>query len=177
MNLNTILALLAAGGLALTHTLAWLEGSNRVHEKWQAEKTAAQLVVAHAQKQQAEAAVKVVTKYVDRIRTVEGKTREIEKLIPVYLPADGTDCRLSAGFRLLHDAAASGDLLPATPGPLDDRAGQVEPASAAKTVSANYGACLAWREQLIGLQDWVASSGHLRPVGLPTAQAGSAPHD
>lgn len=155
MNLATLFYLAVAVLLGLSHAYAWFNGANHVHEKWQAEKQQTQLVVARAQKQQAEATVKVVTKYVDRIRTVEGATREIEKLVPVYLPADGA-CRLPAAFRLLHDAAAAGDLMPATPGRLDDRAGEVEAAAAASTVNANYGTCHAWREQLIGLQDWVA---------------------
>lgn len=153
INLNLITNLLIAAVIFATHTIAWFQGANHVHAQWQAQRQQAQLVVAHAQKQQAEATVTVVTKFVDRIKTVEGKTREIEKLVPVYLPA-AADCRLPAGFRLLHDAAASGDLLPATPGRLDDAARQVEPAAAAETLVHNYGTCHAWREQLIGLQDW-----------------------
>lgn len=147
--------------LVCTHALAYYKGGNRVYAKWEAEKQKTLVAVAQKAAAQAEATVKVVTQYVDRIKTIEGKTREIEKLIPVYLPAAAADCRFPAAFRLLHDAGAGNHALPEAPASLDASAGAVDAATAAETVVRNYGTCHAWREQLIGLQDWVAEMGRV----------------
>ena len=96
---------------------------------------------------------RVVTQYVDRVRTVREKAREIVKEVPVYVPADS--CPLPSGFRLLHDAAALG--VP----PVPDAAARADAApvpaqTAAATVADNYGTCRETAEQLRGLQAWVS---------------------
>lgn len=50
--------------------------------------------------------------YVDRIRVVREKGQTIVQRVPAYVPADA--CVLPIGFRVLHDAAASGTVPPAT---------------------------------------------------------------
>ena len=103
--------------------------------------------------QQAAVTERVVTQYVDRVRTVREKAREIVKEVPVYVPADS--CPMPAGFRLLHDAAALG--VP----PVPDAAARADAApvpaqTAAATVADNYGTCRETAEQLKGLQAWVS---------------------
>lgn len=95
---------------------------------------------------------RVVTQYVDRVRTVREKAREIVKEVPIYVPADS--CPLPAGFRVLHDAAAFG--VP----PVPDAAARADAApvpaqTVAATVADNYGACRETAEQLKGLQAWL----------------------
>ena len=103
--------------------------------------------------QQAAVTERVVTQYVDRVRTVREKAREIVKEVPIYVPADS--CPLPSGFRVLHDAAALG--VPSVP----DAAARADAAPvpaqvAAATVADNYGACRETAEQLRGLQAWVS---------------------
>lgn len=61
-------------------------------------------------------------------------------------------CRLSAGWRVLHDSAS----LSIPPGNPDDTAASVEATTAISTVIENYGTCNQYREQVIAWQDWVA---------------------
>lgn len=100
---------------------------------------------------------RVVTEYVDRIVYVKGKTNEIIKEVPVYIPADSS---LPGGFRLLHDAAVRGGL-PDTPSLTDAR--PVDTQTVARTITENYGTCHEIREQLISLQDWVNSQSQRQP--------------
>ena len=94
--------------------------------------------------------VKVVTKYIDRVQVVQGRTKVIIKEIPVYVPATTPD--LPAGFRVLHDSAAQG-VIP-DPARIAD-ASPVPAQDAAETIVSNYGTCAETAEQVIALQDWI----------------------
>lgn len=82
-----------------------------------------------------------------QIRTV---TKTIIEEVPFYVKAD--DCPLPAGFRVLHDAAANGEI-PDAAAIADDRAVPVD--TAAETVITNYGTAHETAERLRGLQEWV----------------------
>lgn len=86
-------------------------------------------------------------KAVERIVTV---THTITKEVPVYVPSDS--CELPGGFRLLHDAAAHGQL--PDPAGIPDAAA-VPAQDAAATVADNYGTCREISQRLIDLQAWV----------------------
>jgi len=97
-------------------------------------------------------AEKVVTKYVDRIKYVKGKTVETVKEIYVQVPADA--CPIHGSFRLFHDYAA------VQAGPVPDAASGIDAApvpvaETAETVVENYGICHETGERLTALQDWV----------------------
>lgn len=94
---------------------------------------------------------KIETKYLPQIARAQVVTETIVKEIPVYVPL--TDPDLSAGFRVLHDAAAAGRI--PDPAAIPDAA-PVPAAVAASTVASNYGACTANAIRLQGLQEWVA---------------------
>jgi hypothetical protein len=102
------------------------------------------------QVKQAAATERVVTKYVDRVKVVEGRTRTIIKEVPVYVPADSP--LLPPGYRVLHDAAAEG-VIP-DPARIADAA-PVPAQDAASGVIDNYGTCHANAEQLTALQEWI----------------------
>jgi len=52
----------------------------------------------------------VVTEYVDRIKEIEGKTKEIIKNVPIYITKeDNSRCTIPDGFVRLHNSAASHD--------------------------------------------------------------------
>lgn len=77
-------------------------------------------------------------------------TKTLIKEVPIYVK--DTDCALSGGFRVFHDAAANG----VVPNPADvaDAAG-VTAQDVAVTVADNYGTCQQTAARLSGLQDWV----------------------
>jgi hypothetical protein len=99
---------------------------------------------------QAKVTERVVTKYVDRVKVVAGRTQTIIKEVPIYVPADSPN--LPAGFRVLHDAAAQG-VIP-DPARIADAA-PVPAQDAAETIAGNYGVCWETAEQVRALQDWI----------------------
>ena len=97
-----------------------------------------------------------VTKYVDRVQIVQGKSREIIKEVKVYVQ---DTCTLSGGFRLLHDSAIYNEL----PDPariVDAEAIGLE--AATKTILENYQACNVNAETLSSLQQWVRDESAIR---------------
>lgn len=130
----------------------WFKGSSNVQAKWDTATHQQSLQVAAIKTEQAEATVKVVTEYVDRVKVVTRRGADIIKEIPVYVPSD--TCTLPAGFRLLHDAAASGST-PDAAGIAD--AQPVDAATVAATLADNYTAARLNAEQLTALQDWVTA--------------------
>lgn len=101
----------------------------------------------------AEVDVKIVTQYVDRVRVIHDTTQTLQREIPAYVtPATDRAFPLPRGFVRLHDAAAAGGL----PGPAraaDATASDVTASRAADVIAANYGTCLAIREQLNAVLD------------------------
>lgn len=100
----------------------------------------------------------VTTKYVDRIKIVQGSTREIIKEIKVYVK-DDADTYLSGGFRLLHDSAIYNEL-PGSTRIADAETISVE--AVAQTVIENYQACNVNSETLSSLQSWVKEQSAIR---------------
>ncbi len=92
----------------------------------------------------------VDAKYTPQIDRIHVITETITKEIPKYVSVN--DCPLSPGFRLLHDAAAQGQL-PDAAGIAD--AAAVPAPDIAATVTDNYGSCLENAKRLEGLQEWV----------------------
>ena len=143
-------AMVIAALAAALFGFGWIKGASHEQAKSDAAKAAQTVFVAHVQQKQAEATVQVVTKYVDRIRTVHETGATITKEIPIYVPSDAVD--LPGGFRLLHDAAALGKL------PDSSRianAASVPVADIARTVTANYETYHSIAEQLTALQEWI----------------------
>lgn len=83
--------------------------------------------------------------------------RTITERIPVYVtPEIDRAFAVPYGFVRLHDAAAvrAAPALPDGTGQPDDAPSDVALSAVAGTVVDNYGQCYAWRDQLIGWQDW-----------------------
>ena len=133
----------------------WIKGAGHVQARWDAAVQQQTLHAAVVQKRQAEATVKVVTEYVDRIRVVREKGDTIVKEVPVYVPVEAdTTCTIHRGFVRLHDAAAAGEL-PEPAGDSDAPAEGVTLSAVARTVADNYQTCHENAEQLRALQAWV----------------------
>ena len=100
----------------------------------------------------------VTTKYVDRIKIVQGRTQEIIKEVKVYVK-DDADTYLPGGFRLLHDLAINYDPGNST-GTVDET--PVKTQDVAETVVRNYGICQENSETLEALQDFVRQQAAVR---------------
>lgn len=151
------LALLAAALLGF----GWVKGAAHVQARWDAATAEQSSVVARIQQRQAEATVKVVTQYVDRVRTVREAGETIIKEVPIYVTAQSdAACTLDHGFVRLHDAAAQG-AIPDPAGPADASPAGIALSTAAATVASNYTRCRENAEQLTALQGWVVRMGEV----------------
>ena len=99
-----------------------------------------------------------ITKYVDRVQIVQGKSREIIREVKVYVK-DDSNTYLSGGFRMLHDSAANNEL-PDTTRIADE--GTVTAQDAIETVAVNYGYCHENAEKLSALQGWIREQSAIR---------------
>ena len=111
-------------------------GQSDVQGRWDKATTAQAEADRKAQGQQQEITTRTVTEYVDHVRTIHEKGETIVQRVPIYVPSDSP--LLPAGWRVLHDAAATGNL-PPPPGSF--AAAPVEPRAAAETVAGNYARC------------------------------------
>ncbi len=138
----------------LFFTLGNLQGSSHARDKCMAEKAAAEIHTSHVETVQAQTTVDVVTKYAQRASDMRARSQSITSKVSHYVPTktDSSACALPSGWRLLHDAAATGEL-PITTSGAD--AAVVTPQEAASTVSDNYATCRANALQLDALQEWV----------------------
>jgi hypothetical protein len=95
-----------------------------------------------------------VTKYVDRVQVVQGKSREIIKEVKVYVQ---DTVNLSGGWRMLHNNAVYNEL-PDTTRDSDEgtvKTQTVTATDALETVIRNYGICHENSTTLTSLQEWV----------------------
>ena len=145
---------LAALAVALI-AFGWVKGAGHVQARWDTAVQQQTLQAAAVRERQAQATVKVVTEYVDRVRIVRLKGDTIIKEVPVYVPiqADAA-CTINRGFVHLHDAAAAGEL-PEPARDADAAAAGIALSTVAGTVAANYRSCHENAEQLRALQVWV----------------------
>ena len=145
---------LAALAMALMG-FGWVKGAGHVQGKWDAAVQQETLQAATTRQRQAEATVKVVTEYVDRVRVVREKGDTIIKEVPVYVPVQAdAACTINRGFVRLHDAAAAGEL-PEPARDADAGPAGVALSAVATTITTNYQACHESAEQLRALQEWV----------------------
>lgn len=134
--------------LACSHLAVYFHGKSVVQTKWDASVERGRELVKGLTKTQKVIEYQVVTRYVDRVKTIREKGETIEKLIPVYIPADTPP--LPSGFRVLHDAAAT-NTIPESPTGVGAKPVSVE--DVATTVNANYQLCHVERQKLSSLWD------------------------
>lgn len=90
---------------------------------------------------------------IPKARTIIKEVVRYETLVPA-----ARRCDLDGAWRLLHDAAATGE--PADPARLAaGDAERVADAAALETVAENYADCREWRAGLIGWQRWWREAG------------------
>jgi len=146
--------LIAGLGAALV-ALGWVRGADHVQARWDAATSQEVQRTAAIRQRQAEATVKVVTEYVDRIKVVHETGQTIVKEVPIYVPiqADAA-CMVNRGFVRLHDAAAH-NLLPGSAGDADGAASGIALSAVVETVVDNYQRCNENAEKLKALQNWI----------------------
>lgn len=145
------LALLAAALIGF----GWIKGAVHVQAQWDAAVQQQALQASTTRMRQAEATVKVVTEYVDRVKIVRQTGGTIIKEVPVYVPAQAdAACVVPRGFVRLHDAAAQG-VIPEPARDADAPAAGLALSAVAGTVAANYQTCHENAERLKALQAWI----------------------
>lgn len=146
---------LATAILTLVLALALLAWQRRMiaNLNTTAEEATAKMIAAQFEASEARADVKIVTTFVDRVRTVYQTIHDLQREVPRYVPPS-TDATypLPVGFVRLHDAAAT-STLPGAPGDTDAQASTVTASAAAAVIADNYGTCNAIREQLNAILD------------------------
>ena len=147
------LLVLTALGVALIG-FGWIKGASHVQARWDAAIQQQALQTAAIRERQAQARVKVVTQYVDRVRVVREKGETIIKEVPVYVPVQAdAACSINRGFVRLHDAAAAGEL-PEPARDADAASAGIALSAVAGTLTANYQTCHENAVQLRALQEW-----------------------
>jgi len=133
----------------------WIKGAGHVQAQWDAAAQQQTLQTAAVRLRHAEATVKVVTQYVDRVRVVREKGDTIIKEVPVYVPVQAdAACTINRGFVRLHDAAAASEL-PEPAKVADAAPAGLALSAVAGTIAANYQTCHENAEQLRALQTWI----------------------
>lgn len=137
-------------------------GRGQIQAQWDAAAAKQTAQIVDLKERQADASIKVVTKYVDRVQVIRQQGADIIKELPVYVTREAdSSCVLPRGFVRLHDAAAAGRIAE-TAGDSDASAAGVALSTVAGTVADNYQRCHENAEELIGLQDWIRQQQTLR---------------
>lgn len=135
----------------------WFKGYAHGMKKYEEAKVAASLEGVRIVKGRDEVTTKVVMKYVPQIAKQQVVTETIIKEVPVYVPASTSD--LPGGFRVLHDAAATGGVPDSSRIP---DAAAVPAQDFANTFVLNYGICRDTAIRLRGMQEWVREQGKVK---------------
>ena len=144
--------LYAAIGLILV-SAGFTVGALYMSGKWKDAEAARAVQAVKIVTRQGEVTERVVVRWKERQAATRTVTETIEKEVVRYVPASA-DFMLPLGWRLLHDAAALGQVPQAPPG-ADVAAPSVAATAAAATVINNYGAAHMCIAQLEELQGWV----------------------
>lgn len=146
------IALAVAGGLVYIYEKGDSHGAARVQTAWDKERKVMRAALDAEKLRQQQVVTRTVIEYRDRIQVVKEQADAIVKEVPILIPAAG--CQLTGAFRVLHDAAAGGEL-PKDPGGAAAAADPVEVPAAAETIFGNYAACRADQARLSALQQLV----------------------
>lgn len=164
-------AVFAAGWAAYNHAIdvGRQLGAAAVQGKWDVERAAMREEIEALKLIQGKITTIVETQYLDRVRVIreQGQTiiKEVTKYVPIDTPA------LPGGFRLYHDAAASGSALPDPAGIAD--AAPVAAQDLAVTVAANYETCRANAATIEAWQDWATQQA--KATGTAAARSSEGP--
>lgn len=144
----------------------WVKGANSVQDDWESANNKEAARQAGVAVRQAEATVKIVTQYIDRVKVIKEKGDTIVKEVPVYVTQNAdSNCTVNVGFVRLHDFAAT-NTIPEAPGSTDENPSGIALSAVAETVAGNYSTCYQIREQLVNLQEWVTTQEQISNEGV-----------
>jgi hypothetical protein len=129
----------------------YIKGSARADAEIARAAAEAQAQIAELQTQQTTTNTQIVTKYVDRVRTVLVEKDHNAQLI-ANLPT--SSLKLANRWVYLHDVAATGGNADTTRA-VDAAASPFTDNDALRTVSDNYSTCRQNAQQLEALQQWI----------------------
>lgn len=134
----------------------FMAGASSNESHWAEKVKQMEVDIAKRELAASEVSNEIVTKYVDRVKIVEGKTREIIKKVPVYITKESDDkCTINNGFVSLHNSSASNNEVPNSTGNFNEESTDVKLSTVATTITENYGTYYQVAEQLKSLQDWI----------------------
>lgn len=141
--------------LGCSHLGVYFHGKSVVQTKWDQSVERGKQLVEDLKKMHSAIDAEVITVYVPKVKVIHEKAKTIEKLVPIYLPADTPD--LPPGFRVLHDAAAT-NTIPSTTAGVGAFPVAVE--DVATTMNFNYELCHQERAKLDSLWEWAIKQRH-----------------
>ena len=146
----------ACAGLFLFCFGVYKYGQHTVQLKWDASTAKGKAIVAQLKQDAKKINTVIDTQWHERTEYIYVKGDTIVKEIPKYIPVGTPD--LPAGFRLLHDAAAT-STIPGLPGSGESSPVRVEDAT--ETIVTNYTQCLVWREEVVSWREWYREQSQL----------------
>lgn len=141
----------ASGAILVALFVAFKLGQRDVRTEWKAAIERGNKVVAELQDSANRVTVKVEERIVYRDRIIKEQAKERVVLREVFVPRDSG--HVSGGFRLYHDAAATGTAPDTAELP---NAAPVAITDLAATIDTNYQRCHAAYARLEGWQEWYA---------------------
>lgn len=130
-------------------------GAISTEAAWQLKVSQMEAEIAKKELAAAEITAQVITKYVDRVQIVKGKTNVIIKKVPEYINKESdSKCVVNTGFVQLLNASAKNEV-PEPTGAANESPTKIRLSGIAENVSRNYGTYYEVVEQLKALQDWV----------------------
>lgn len=136
--------------IAAVFAFGWLKGAQHGERRLEKAQIAAEREATRLANKRVVVTTRIERKYLPQLTRERVVTETIIKEVDRYVPV--SDCPLSLGFRVFHDAAASGEV--PDPARITDGAA-VTAKEAASTVAENYGACREDQLRLKGLQEWI----------------------
>jgi hypothetical protein len=119
--------ILVAAGL---FGFGYVRGKVSVQDEWDAAIANQRVRIGIVKQKQAEATVRIVTDYVERVRVVKEKGATLIREVPKYVTLNNdTACAIPAGFVRLHNSAAVGLPLPVPAADLDARTADAQNAA------------------------------------------------
>lgn len=144
----------------------YMQGGINVQRDWEAKVAAMQVEMAKREAEAANATVKTVTEYVDKVTVIKEKGDEIIKEVPVYITKESdSKCVIPNSFVMLHDSASKGEV-PDSTRPVDETASSTKLSTVGETVFANYTTYYQVAQQLRSLQDWVKTQESIFNKGI-----------
>lgn len=153
------IAVAAAAALVALSAFMYRAGGLSVKANWDAENLREAKAAHRTAERRAEVTNEVAGRHEQHRQKVRVITKELFREVDRYVPVAVDNCPLSGGFRLFHDAAATGEI--PDPARLADAAA-VTTREAAITIADNYGACRENGIQLESLQEWIRAQGQVK---------------